>query len=118
MPITHYASPCNGQIPTTSQLISTNEPSSSNQVLPTNELPSPSPRSCCTQLPSTRQLPCSNEVSTRQESASQLCDLERQHLVEMFPNCPQSIISEASESITMDSAVDYVMSNWSVDAGM
>ena len=46
-----------------------------------------------------------------------LCDLEKQHLREMFPTCPENVLTEASETcVTVDSAVDHVMNSLSDQA--
>lgn len=41
-----------------------------------------------------------------------LCDLEVQQLRDMFPDCPEDVLKEASErSVTIDAAIDFIMSN-------
>ena len=49
---------------------------------------------------------------------SQLYDYEKQHLMEMFPTCPQNILNEASKRSTIDLACDYVMDFWSGSEGL
>ena len=41
-----------------------------------------------------------------------LCDLEVQQLKEMFPDCSEDVVKEASEKCaTMESAIDFIMGN-------
>ena len=47
-----------------------------------------------------------------------LCDIKRQQLREMFPNCPANVLIEASERLTLNLAVDHVMNHLSSDASM
>ncbi len=50
-----------------------------------------------------------NEQSTSEEGCT-LFDFETQQLREMFPTCPENVLTAASERCaTVDSAVDYVM---------
>ena len=40
------------------------------------------------------------------------CDLEVKQLREMFPDCPENILKEASERyVSLDSALDFIMGN-------
>ena len=56
-----------------------------------------------------------NELTS---AAWTLCDDEKQQLREMFPTCPESILTEASECVSVDAAVDYVMNSMSAQASM
>jgi hypothetical protein len=49
---------------------------------------------------------------TANQDVRTLCDLEVQQLREMFPDCPEDVLKEASERyVTIDSAIDFIMSN-------
>ncbi len=52
------------------------------------------------------------QAQTQSDDGQRMCDLEVKQLREMFPDCPENIMKEASERyVSLDSAVDFIMGN-------